>query len=189
MFLADADGMRGLRGGAARRGVCGAGVQVNAGFIEQDDYVYYPDYQMYYGSRSHRWYDREGSSWVARPEPREVSVDVLRSSPSVRMDFHDSPAITTRKWFRSILEIGRRPARIRARKIIGRKTGMTMAGKSQQITSEPRSHIERNIMFGTILLIVLILMLLGALPTWPHSRSWGYYPSSGLGLLLAFWWS
>jgi hypothetical protein len=39
-------------------------------------------------------------------------------------------------------------------------------------------------MFGTILLIVLILMLLGALPTWPHSRSWGYYPSGGLGLLL-----
>jgi hypothetical protein len=39
-------------------------------------------------------------------------------------------------------------------------------------------------MFGTILLIVLILMLLGALPTWPHSRNWGYYPSSGLGLLL-----
>jgi hypothetical protein len=39
-------------------------------------------------------------------------------------------------------------------------------------------------MFGTILLIVLILMLLGALPTWPHSRSWGYYPSSGLGLLV-----
>lgn len=37
---------------------------------------------------------------------------------------------------------------------------------------------------GTILLIVLILMLLGALPTWPHSRSWGYYPSSGLGLVL-----
>ena len=67
-------------------------VQVNAGFIEQDDYVYYPDYQMYYGSRSHRWYDREGASWVAHPEPRDVSVDVLRSSPSVRMDFHDSPA-------------------------------------------------------------------------------------------------
>ena len=40
-------------------------------------------------------------------------------------------------------------------------------------------------MFGTILLIVLILMLLDALPTWPHSRSWGYYPSGGLGLLLA----
>jgi hypothetical protein len=39
-------------------------------------------------------------------------------------------------------------------------------------------------MLGTILLVILILMLLGALPTWPHSRNWGYYPSSGLGLLL-----
>jgi hypothetical protein len=39
-------------------------------------------------------------------------------------------------------------------------------------------------MLGTILLIILILMLLGALPTWPHSRSWGYYPSGGLGLVL-----
>jgi len=37
---------------------------------------------------------------------------------------------------------------------------------------------------GTILLIVLILMLLGSLPTWPHSRSWGYYPSGGLGLVV-----
>ena len=37
---------------------------------------------------------------------------------------------------------------------------------------------------GTILLIVLILMLLGAIPTWPHSRTWGYGPSGGLGLLL-----
>ena len=39
-------------------------------------------------------------------------------------------------------------------------------------------------MLGTIILIVLILMLLGALPTWPHSKSWGYYPSGGLGLLV-----
>ncbi|HEY8707985.1 MAG TPA: DUF3309 family protein [Burkholderiaceae bacterium] len=37
---------------------------------------------------------------------------------------------------------------------------------------------------GTILLIVLILMLVGALPSWPHSRSWGYGPSGGLGLVL-----
>jgi len=35
-----------------------------------------------------------------------------------------------------------------------------------------------------ILLIVLILMLLGAIPTWPHSRSWGYGPSGGVGLVL-----
>ena len=37
---------------------------------------------------------------------------------------------------------------------------------------------------GTILLIVLILMLLGAIPTWPHSRSWGYAPSGALGLIV-----
>ncbi|WP_372529253.1 DUF3309 family protein [Piscinibacter sp.] len=37
---------------------------------------------------------------------------------------------------------------------------------------------------GTILLIVLILMLIGAVPTWPHSRSWGYGPSGGLGLVV-----
>jgi hypothetical protein len=37
---------------------------------------------------------------------------------------------------------------------------------------------------GTILLIVLILMLLGAIPTWPHSRNWGYGPSGGLGLVV-----
>ena len=37
---------------------------------------------------------------------------------------------------------------------------------------------------GTILLIILILMLIGAIPTWPHSRSWGYGPSGGLGLVV-----
>ena len=37
---------------------------------------------------------------------------------------------------------------------------------------------------GTILLIVLILMLIGALPTWPHSKSWGYGPTGGLGLVV-----
>ena len=45
--------------------------------------------------------------------------------------------------------------------------------------------IEKHIMsLGTILLVLLILMVLGALPTWPHSRSWGYAPSGGLGLIL-----
>jgi hypothetical protein len=37
---------------------------------------------------------------------------------------------------------------------------------------------------ATLLIIVLILLLVGALPTWPHSSSWGYYPSGGLGLVL-----
>jgi hypothetical protein len=38
---------------------------------------------------------------------------------------------------------------------------------------------------GTILIIILLLMLVGALPSWPHSKSWGYYPSGGLGIVLA----
>jgi Protein of unknown function (DUF3309) len=37
---------------------------------------------------------------------------------------------------------------------------------------------------GTILLIILILLLIGALPTWPYSAGWGYYPTGGLGLLV-----
>jgi hypothetical protein len=39
-------------------------------------------------------------------------------------------------------------------------------------------------MLGTILLVILILMLLGALPAWPHSRGWGYYPSGALGTII-----
>jgi hypothetical protein len=37
---------------------------------------------------------------------------------------------------------------------------------------------------GTVLLIILILLLVGALPTWPYSSGWGYYPSGGFGLIL-----
>ncbi|HSM95439.1 MAG TPA: DUF3309 family protein [Rhizomicrobium sp.] len=39
-------------------------------------------------------------------------------------------------------------------------------------------------MLGTILIIVLVLLLLGALPSWPYSSGWGYYPSGGLGIIL-----
>ena len=39
-------------------------------------------------------------------------------------------------------------------------------------------------MLTTILVVVLILMLVGALPSWPHSRNWGYFPSGGLGLVV-----
>jgi hypothetical protein len=39
-------------------------------------------------------------------------------------------------------------------------------------------------MLGTILIVVLILMLVGAVPRWPHSRDWGYFPSGGLGFVL-----
>jgi Protein of unknown function (DUF3309) len=39
-------------------------------------------------------------------------------------------------------------------------------------------------MIGTVLLVILLLMLIGVLPVWPHSSAWGYYPSGGLGVLL-----
>jgi len=39
-------------------------------------------------------------------------------------------------------------------------------------------------MLATIVIIIVVLMLVGAMPTWPHSRQWGYYPSGGLGLVL-----
>ena len=39
-------------------------------------------------------------------------------------------------------------------------------------------------MLGTILIVLLIVFIVGSFPTWSHSRSWGYYPSSGLGLIL-----
>jgi len=60
--------------------------------VEQEDYVYYPAYQTYYGSRSHQYYYQEGSSWVVRSAPRGISANVLLAAPSVVMDFHDRPA-------------------------------------------------------------------------------------------------
>jgi hypothetical protein len=59
-----------------------------------------------------------------------------------------------------------------------------ISGKPAQPAEDPY-HIEENTMgLGMILFIVLVLMLLGAIPTWPHSRSWGYGPSGGLSLVL-----
>jgi hypothetical protein len=45
-------------------------------------------------------------------------------------------------------------------------------------------HRKKIMSIGTILLIVLILLLIGAFPSWPHSKSWGYGPSGGLGLVV-----
>jgi len=67
-------------------------VEPYATFAEQDDYVYYPSYECYYSASRHQYAYREGNSWVARPAPRGASVETLRASPSVKMDFHDSPA-------------------------------------------------------------------------------------------------
>jgi Protein of unknown function (DUF3309) len=51
-------------------------------------------------------------------------------------------------------------------------------------SAAPHSDFERTFMLGTVLVILLVLLLIGALPTWPHSRSWGYGPTGGLGLVL-----
>ena len=45
-------------------------------------------------------------------------------------------------------------------------------------------YITTTMTLGTILLIILILLLIGAIPTWPHSRNWGYGPSGGVGVIL-----
>ena len=60
--------------------------------VVQDDYVYYPNYECYYSVSRHQYAYREGNAWVSRPAPRGVSISRLQASPSVRMDFHDSPA-------------------------------------------------------------------------------------------------
>jgi hypothetical protein len=67
-------------------------VYVEAGVAAQDDYVYYPGYQVYYSSYRHQYIYLDGRSWVSRSAPPRVSVDVLFASPSVKVDFHDSPA-------------------------------------------------------------------------------------------------
>jgi hypothetical protein len=51
-------------------------------------------------------------------------------------------------------------------------------------SAESIRNWKGKIMLGTVLVILLVLMLLGAIPAWPHSRGWGYGPSGGLGLVL-----
>jgi hypothetical protein len=65
---------------------------IEAGVVVEDDYVYYPGYDVYYNSSRRQYAYLEGGAWVSRPAPRGVSINVLLASPSVRMDFHDSPA-------------------------------------------------------------------------------------------------
>jgi hypothetical protein len=62
------------------------------GSVVRDDYVYYPGYEVYYSRNRRQYIYRDGRSWVSRPAPPRVSVDVLFASPSVRLDFHDHPS-------------------------------------------------------------------------------------------------
>ena len=57
----------------------------------EDDYEYYPGYEVYYSRTRHDYMYRDGNSWVRRPQPHGISAEVLFALPSVRMDFHDSP--------------------------------------------------------------------------------------------------
>jgi len=65
-------------------------VQVQADF--QDDYDYYPEYEIYYSRNRHEYVYLDSGTWVRRPQPpRGITVNVIQVAPSVRLDFHDAP--------------------------------------------------------------------------------------------------
>lgn len=66
--------------------------QTQTALGRQDNYVYFPGYEIYYNSNHGQYVYWDGSAWVTRTElPRGVSVEVLLASPSVAMNFHDAP--------------------------------------------------------------------------------------------------
>jgi hypothetical protein len=69
-----------------------------------------------------------------------------------------------------------------------KSTSDHVAGVNGPAADAPSSRVNASgvhiMSLGSILLIILVLMLIGVLPTWPHSASWGYYPSGGLGVIL-----
>src|SRR5437763_811658 len=68
-------------------------VYVQSGVVVEDDFVYYPSYQVYYSPSRHQCVYLDGGAWVTRPTPPHVSIDVLFASPSVKLGFHDAPAV------------------------------------------------------------------------------------------------
>ena len=58
-----------------------------------DDYIYYPGYAMYYGGNHHQYHFQQHNAWVAQASPVGVTPEVLHASASVKMDFHDAPAL------------------------------------------------------------------------------------------------
>jgi hypothetical protein len=59
--------------------------------VYEDDYDYYPGYEVYYSRNRREYVYRDGNQWVRRPEPGGVSLNILLNTPSVRMDFRDPP--------------------------------------------------------------------------------------------------
>lgn len=106
------------------------------GGVVQDDYVYYPGYQVYYSSTRRQYIYRDGRSWVTRPAPPHVSVNVLFASPSVRLDFHDSPVNHHAAVVRQYQKDGRRPA-----------PGPTTTGRLGMTIIEATDGIERIVPF------------------------------------------
>ncbi len=70
-----------------------ATVLVQTDVVMPDDYVYYPQYEVYYSSSRSQFGYWDGGAWLWRPAPPNVAANVVFASASVRMDFHDSPAL------------------------------------------------------------------------------------------------
>jgi hypothetical protein len=66
-------------------------VQAQVVVTYQDDYDYYPDYEIYYSRNRREYVYRDGGSWIRRSQPQGITLDVLLATPSVRVDFHDEP--------------------------------------------------------------------------------------------------
>ena len=69
-------------------------------------------------------------------------------------------------------------------RLVVRKSGIGAARGFPDAVLLQLTIRRHKMSLGTVLLIILVLLLIGAIPTWPHSRGWGYYPSGGVGLLL-----
>jgi hypothetical protein len=67
-------------------------VPVTPAVVAPDSYVYFPSYGVYYDSHRHQYAYQDRGAWVSRSAPNGVSEAILQASPSVKMDFHDSPS-------------------------------------------------------------------------------------------------
>jgi membrane protein YdbS with pleckstrin-like domain len=63
-------------------------------------------------------------------------------------------------------------------------SGLEFGPRAQQINTRAHNLFVERTNMGLILLVIVLLLVVGALPTWPYSTGWGYYPSGGLGLIL-----
>jgi hypothetical protein len=75
----------------------------------EDDFDYYPGYEVYYSRNRNEYVYRDGNAWVRRPQPNGVSLDVLLASPAVRMDFRDAPELHHDTVVRSYPKNWKRP--------------------------------------------------------------------------------